>query len=205
MPVPNEARPCRPDRHSVAQQRCEAAVPAIDLSLHRRSDYPAVVTIRIETIRDREVPDGDMQLLLTQAYVDGGFTAPDRAREIFAPAAIHARGDILCAWFAGSAELAGMVIVVPPTSAAKRFAGDDEAEMHLLATASAFRRMGVGRALVHAAMDHARKAGLSRMLLWTQTSMHAAQRLYASAGFVRVPGRDFSDSGQRFLFFTADL
>ena len=177
----------------------------IDLPPHRRRDYPAVVAICIETTRDREVPDGDMQLLLTQANVDGGVTAPDRAREIFAPAAIRARGDILCAWFTGLAELAGMVIVVPPTSPARRFAGEVEAEMQLLATASAFRRMGVGRALVLAAMDHARTAGLSRMLLWTQTSMHAAQRLYASAGFVRVPGSDFSEGGRRFLFFAADL
>jgi hypothetical protein len=43
------------------------------------------------------------------------------------------------------------------------------------------------------------------MLLWTQTSMHAAQRLYSSAGFVREPGRDFHEGDRRFLFFAADL
>jgi ribosomal protein S18 acetylase RimI-like enzyme len=163
------------------------------------------VTVRIESTRSRDVPDADMRHLLMQAYVDGGFTTPYRAAEIFAPATVRARGDILCAWLAGPARLAGMVIVVPPSSDARRFAGDDEAEMHLLATARACRGMGVGRALVGAAMSHARNAGLRRMLLWTQTSMHAAQRLYSSAGFVREPGRDFDEGGRRYLFLAADL
>ena len=163
------------------------------------------VAIVVESTRDRDVPDAEMQRLLTQAYVEGGFTAPDRAEEIFAPAAVRARGEVLCAWRADSDDLAGMVIVVPHTSPARRFAGEGEAEMHLLATSSAVRRMGVGRALVDAAMDRARDAGLARMLLWTQTSMDAAQRLYAAAGFARVPGRDFEEGGRRFLFFAADL
>ena len=161
--------------------------------------------IRIESVRDRDVPDADLQRLLTAAYVEAGFTAPDRASRIFAPAAVRARGEILCAWLTEPAGLAGMVIVALPASPARRFAGEDEAEMHLLATASACRRMGVGRALVDAAMDHARDAGLRRMLLWTQTSMRAAQRLYASAGFVREPERDFAEGDRRFLFFAADL
>jgi ribosomal protein S18 acetylase RimI-like enzyme len=163
------------------------------------------VDIRIASARDREVPDADLVRLLMQAYVEGGFTAPERAAEIFTPAAVRARGDILCAWPAEPAILAGMVIVVPPSSPARRFAGDGEAEMQLLATDRACRRMGVGRALVDAAMDHARGAGLRRMLLWTQASMDAAQRLYASAGFAREPARDFQERDRRYLFFSADL
>lgn len=77
--------------------------------------------------------------------------------------------------------------------------------MHLLATAPECRRMGIGRALVDAAMDHAGGAGLHRMLLWTQASMQAAQRLYVSAGFARRPARDFREGGRAFLFFAADL
>jgi len=161
--------------------------------------------IRIASTRDREVPDGDLQRLLTQAYVEGGFTAPDRAAQIFAPAAVRARGELLCAWLTEPAGLAGMVIVAPPSSPASRFASDGDAEMHLLATAPECRRMGVGRALVDAAMEHARDAGLRRMVLWTQTSMHAAQRLYASAGFVRRRERDFQLGDRSFVVFEADL
>lgn len=163
------------------------------------------MTLRIESTRDRDVPDAELQRLLTRAYVEGGFTAPDRASRIFAPDAVRARGDILCAWLGEFAGLAGMVVVVPPSSPARRFGGEDEAEMHLLATAPECRGMGIGRALVDAAMDHARGAGLHRMLLWTQTSMHAAQGLYSSAGFVRRPSRDFREGDRDFLFFSADL
>jgi ribosomal protein S18 acetylase RimI-like enzyme len=118
------------------------------------------VTIRIESTLDRDLPDHELQRLLTQAYVEGGFTAPDRAAEIFAPAAVRARGDILCAWLTESPSPAGMVVVVPSTSPARRFADDGEAEMQLLATAPECRRMGIGRALVDAAVDRARSAGL---------------------------------------------
>ena len=163
------------------------------------------MAIVVESTRVRDVPDAALKRLLTQAYVEGGFTTPDRAAAIFAPRAVRARGDVLCAWRAGSDDPAGVVIVVPDTSPARRFAAEGEAEMHLLATSSAARRMGVGRALVDAAMDRARGAGLARMLLWTQTSMDDAQRLYAAAGFARVPGRDFEEGGRRFLFFAADL
>jgi ribosomal protein S18 acetylase RimI-like enzyme len=163
------------------------------------------VTVRIESTRDHDVPDRDLERLLTQAYVEGGFTTPDRAAEIFAPAAVRARGDILCAWLAEPAVLAGMVVVAPPSSPARRFAADGEAEMHLLAIVPECRRMGIGRALVDAAMDHARDAGLRRMLLWTQPSMHAARRLYSSAGFVREPERDFREGDRSYLLFAADL
>jgi ribosomal protein S18 acetylase RimI-like enzyme len=113
------------------------------------------MTIRIETILERDVSDVDLQRLLMRAYVEGGFTAPERAAEIFSPAAVRARGEVLCAWPAGWTSPAGVVVLVLPPSPARRLAGDDEAEMHLLATDPECRRMGVGRALVDAAMDRA--------------------------------------------------
>jgi ribosomal protein S18 acetylase RimI-like enzyme len=163
------------------------------------------MTIRIETILERDVSDADLQRLFMRAYVEGGFTAPERAAEIFSPAAVRARGEVLCAWPAGWTSPAGVVVLVLPPSPARRLAGDDEAEMHLLATDPECRRMGVGRALVDAAMDRAREAGLRRMLLWTQPSMRAARRLYASAGFAREPERDFQVDGRRYLVLAADL
>lgn len=98
-----------------------------------------------------------------------------------------------------------MVIVVGPTSPARQFARASECEMHLLATSPEARRSGIGRALVQAAIDKARSEGFTRMLLWTQSTMLAAQRLYESSGFSRVPSRDFKNSGREFLFFEASL
>jgi len=97
--------------------------------------------------QERVVADADLRALLAGAYVEGGFTAPERAAVIFAAAAVRAG----------------------------------------------------------AAMGHARSAGARRMLPWTQTSMHAAQALSASAGFLPDPARDVEEGGRRFLFFASDL
>lgn len=49
---------------------------------------------------------------------------------------------------------------------------------------------GVGRALIVEAMDVARRAGRTSMRLYTQPMMQAAQHIYESLGFRRVPERD---------------
>jgi ribosomal protein S18 acetylase RimI-like enzyme len=163
------------------------------------------VAVVIRSTRRREVADADLERLLWESYVGGGFTEPERAATAFAAAAVRARGDVLCAWGDDADAPLGMVIVVHPGSPACRFARAGEAEMQLLATDPAARGAGVGRALVGAAMDRAAVAGAGLMVLWTQTTMDAAQRLYAGAGFRRVPARDFEERGRRFLFFAADL
>jgi ribosomal protein S18 acetylase RimI-like enzyme len=49
---------------------------------------------------------------------------------------------------------------------------------------------GAGRALVTAALEVARERGLAWMRLYTQPDMLAAQHIYRSLGFRRVPERD---------------
>lgn len=98
-----------------------------------------------------------------------------------------------------------MVIVVPATSAAHRFAISGEVEMHLLAVAPAFRRMGVGDLLVRSALEAARSDGAVKMILWTQDSMADAHRLYERHRFERTPFRDFERSGRQFLVFERRL
>ena len=158
-----------------------------------------VRSARIDPIDDIELRD-----LLMLVYRDGGFTDSERAETIFEPAAVRARGEIL--YEDGANEgLLGMVIVVPPTSSAAQFAQAGECEMQLLATAPRVQRAGIGRALLKAAMERAQSDGFIRMLLWTQLAMHAAQRLYESSGFTRIPERDFKRLGRDFLFFEATL
>ena len=50
-----------------------------------------------------------------------------------------------------------------------------------------FRRAGVGRALVAAAIEHARAAGYTCIRLDTHSTMAPAQNLYRSFGFVEIP------------------
>ena len=49
------------------------------------------------------------------------------------------------------------------------------------------RGAGVGRALITAAIDHARATGIRRLVLESNTALVAAVRLYESVGFRHVP------------------
>lgn len=47
------------------------------------------------------------------------------------------------------------------------------------------RGRGVGRALIHYAIEESRAAGLLRLILMTDGDNYSAQRIYETAGFVR--------------------
>jgi ribosomal protein S18 acetylase RimI-like enzyme len=162
------------------------------------------MAIQIESFNREQIRDDEIEALLMQVYRDGGFTDETRAATVFRAATVRARGEILYTR-GDDTSLTGMVILVPPQSSASNFAQPDECELHLLAIAAEVRRQGIGRALVEAAIVRAKQRGYLRMLLWTQLSMYAAQRLYESVGFVRVPARDFEDGGRKFLFFECQL
>lgn len=152
--------------------------------------------------RSGDVSDEELERLLHLVYVDGGYTEADQARSLFAAAAVRARGTLVTA--RAPAALVGVVLVVAADSPARRLAQTDEAEMHLLAVAPEARGRGVGRLLVDEAVHITRERGLARMVLWTQATMHTAQRLYLDAGFTRAPQRDFERSARSFLVFTLD-
>ena len=77
-----------------------------------------------------------------------------------------------------------------------------EAEVRALAVAPQAQGQGVGRALMLAVIDQARAAGARRLLLSTQPTMKAAQALYLSLGFARLPDLDWSPApGMTLLAF----
>jgi ribosomal protein S18 acetylase RimI-like enzyme len=163
-----------------------------------RPSPDTVVQLVVQLERDSPASDGEVEALLERIYVGEGFTDADVARTALRGEAVRSRGELLVAR-SGEGGLAGMVMVVSPTSAGRRLAQADEAEMHLLAVSPEHRGRGVGRALVDAAVSRARDSGFARMVLWTQPSMHAAHRVYAGAGFVRAPKRDFQRGQRLFL------
>ena len=135
------------------------------------------------------VSDLEIAMLLNRAYVEGGFTTPERAAYTFDPSAVRKRGEMICARTA-EGVFAGMVIVVRPDAPARRMAEPDEAEIHLLGVAPQFQGQGLGRLLMTKALGAIERMGFSKTVLWTQPTMIPAHRLYESMGFVRANDRD---------------
>ena len=153
----------------------------------------------IATATSLELTDLEIWQLLETVYVADGFARPEEAASLFEPSAVRNRGVILGAREKRQETLAGMIIIVPPSSPAKRLAQRDEAEIHLLGVLPEYRRHGLGRMLVEAAIDRAIQDGYSKVLLWTQASMSAAQALYESAGFSHID--DFTRNGRDFKVY----
>ena len=61
--------------------------------------------------------------------------------------------------------------------------GPFDAEIEALVVAAAWRRQGVGRVLVHQALQRAKALGKARVLLEVRESNTAARALYCAAGF----------------------
>ncbi|MDH5359566.1 MAG: GNAT family N-acetyltransferase [Gammaproteobacteria bacterium] len=138
----------------------------------------------IDTAEALGIDDDEISALLAQVYVADGHATTEEAAILFAPTAVRERGVLLGAREQQHGALAGMIILVPPDSPARRIAQDNEAELHLLGVRADYRRDGLGRLLVETAIGLATENDYSKIILWTQHSMKPAQRLYESVGFV---------------------
>ncbi|MEZ2391301.1 GNAT family N-acetyltransferase [bacterium RCC_150] len=78
----------------------------------------------------------------------------------------------------------------------------DELEMRTLVVDPGVQRSGAGRALVQAVVEQARSlAGINAVSLTTGATWQSANALYASAGFVREPKRDWFVPGTDIKLF----
>lgn len=145
------------------------------------------------------VTDDEIFDLLSQVYVQAGFTSAERAKTVFDPAKVRDRGILFASRETSKNEFSGMVIVVPPQSMAIVRAKENECEMHLLGVRPSYRGHGLGRKLVNKAIEFAKDNNWSKMILWTQKPMKEAQRLYESSGFVEAG--EMIKSGIEFLVY----
>jgi GNAT superfamily N-acetyltransferase len=89
--------------------------------------------------------------------------------------------------------LVGCVTLVPGSSSPwAEGLLPDEAGVRMLAVAPAAQGRGVGGALLGACIARARQLGRTGLFLHSTPWMQTAHRLYETAGFVRVEGRDWS-------------
>ena len=132
---------------------------------------------------------GDLRVT---AYQTGGFLSDaSNYGETLRTLGHDGTGQILVAVDGATEAILGTVMLQPPPHAGHVVRGPDEAEVRALAVAPQARGRGVGRALLRAVTDRARDGGVRRLVLCTQTTMHAAQHLYTEAGFRRMPERDW--------------
>ncbi len=82
-----------------------------------------------------------------------------------------------------------------------------EIDIHNLAVAPAYRRRGIGRALLQAVIADARRQKLARVTLEVRKSNEAAQRLYQALGFAAKGMRKgyYSDDGEDALVMALEL
>lgn len=113
------------------------------------------------------------------AYLDVLRDVADRA----------ASADVLLAERSG--RLLGAVTVATRGGPYAEPAGPGEAVVRMLVVDPAERRAGVGRALVEACVEQARRDGCRAVRLWTEPGMAVAHRLYGRLGFRRTPERDW--------------
>jgi ribosomal protein S18 acetylase RimI-like enzyme len=87
--------------------------------------------------------------------------------------------------------LLGTITVCTPASPLAELSRPGELELRMLAVAPGARRRGVGEVLVRTVLARATETGAHRVVLFSTEQMHAARRLYARLGFVRMPERDW--------------
>lgn len=155
--------------------------------------------VRIRSLEDLPGADEALEELLVESYVGGGFTDLELAPMLRADA-VRSRGMVLMAVDA-SGTAVGTLTLVTSDSAASELANDNEVEFHLLCVRPDMRGRGIGRALVASALAEASKLGAHAVVLWTQPTMQAAQRLYEQSGFRRDSGADFTRHNREFLVY----
>jgi ribosomal protein S18 acetylase RimI-like enzyme len=91
-----------------------------------------------------------------------------------------------------SESILGTVTICPEGSVWREIAEPGEGEFRMLAVAPSARGKGVGTALVDLVVERFRRDGAPAIVMSTLEAMGAAHRIYETAGFLRMPERDWS-------------
>lgn len=145
--------------------------------------------------------------LTARVYVDEAFDEGGEYSQALRDVAGRAADALVLVAVDGeNGRLLGGVTVALAGGRLAEQAGPGDAVVRMLVVDPTARGRGVGAALMDDCLRRAREAGLSRMILSTQPTMHAAHRLYERLGFARLPERDWSPRpGVDLLVYTLPL
>jgi DNA-binding MarR family transcriptional regulator/GNAT superfamily N-acetyltransferase len=96
-------------------------------------------------------------------------------------------------------ENVGSVFVVGKSTTKSRTKSRTVAQLRLLLVEPSARGLGIGKRLVDECVRFARRAGYKKMILWTQSELHAARHLYEQAAFKVVDRKRHDSFGRKGL------
>lgn len=150
------------------------------------------------TVRDAEVADfAAIGELTFASYVAAGHIGRDDEYVTeLVDVASRAIGPGRLIVAESDGQVAGSTWLLTGDMAQAEIAEAGEFEFRMLGVHPNFQRRGVGRALVHSAIDRARALDSTAVAITTMDSMADAHRLYLSCGFSWCPDRDWSFSSR---------
>lgn len=163
---------------------------------------PATLTLR------RAVPADfpEVRRITRDAYLEAGHFAADHPYMSVLKDVEH-RAEHAEVWVS---EVAGKVVAAVTLTFAgqpySEIARDREPEFRMLAVGPAHQGGGVGRAVVHGIVEHARQLpGIEAISITSARFMERAHNLYQSLGFRRAPERDWYVPGEDVLLWVFRL
>lgn len=164
-----------------------------------RRARPLQPTVDVRDARPAEFGQiGELRVAAYQA--DGFLSSASSYADTLRVLGMDGTGEILAAVDDG--HILGTVTLVTWPNGGEVLRNPGEGEVRALAVAATARGRGIGRLLLAAVMARAAAREVRDLLLLTQPDMRAAQRLYAEAGFRRIPQRDYEYApGHQLLAF----
>ena len=160
--------------------------------------------MEVRAIRPAEYREAGAIVVAAYRALPGAHLSNGYTRELADIGRRAAEAEVLVAV---DGRVLGCVTFVPDAASpwAEMLEGN-EAAIRMLGVDPAVQKRGTGRALLQACLDRACDLGRDALFLHSTPWMEAAHRLYATAGFVRVPGRDWLPAPEvPLLAFRCDL